>query len=439
MRKILISFLCVFSLTAFSAAPKKILNIQHWKTSAGGSVYFVSISNLPMLDVRVIFSAGSAYDGKTLGVASLTNDMIGEGTTTQSADKIAKTFDDIGARFSTGSGRDKAVVSMRTLTKPHYLNTALSELTQVISKMSFPQKTLRRVQNQVAAMIKVSQQKPGSVAKIEFYKTLYGSQPYAHNPLGTFASVKSITSADIQHFYSRYYVAKNADIILVGNLQLAQAKQIAEQISKALPSGKHALALRLATSLKNDIHRHIQFSARQTAIMIGQVGINRQNLDYFPLVVGNYAFGGLPLGSVLFQKVRNQKGLAYYIGSTFEALRYRGPFVIQLKTRVRKTKEALAVVQSALNSFLKEGPSEQQLNAAKQNLIGSFPLALSSNSNIAHIVSNIAFYRLPLNYLDTYESKVRAVTPKQVKDAFAKTIQPNRLAIITVGPTRLQK
>ena len=167
---------------------------------------------------------------------------------------------------------------------------------------------------------------------------------------------------------------------------------------------------------------------------MGQIAIDRKSPDYFPLVVGNYVFGGLPLGSVLFQQVRNQKGLAYYAGSAFLPLRYRGPFIIQLKTRVEKTKEALTVVQNALSTFLQKGPTEQQLDMAKQNLIGSFPLKIANNRDIADVVSTIAFYHRPLNYLDTYEQNVRAVTPKQVTSAFNKIINPKQLTVVTVGP-----
>lgn len=434
MRKLITFILCLFAFNVYATSPKKILNIQHWKTQKGTSVYFVKIDNLPMLDVRVIFAAGSAYDGKLLGVSTLANSLIGEGTKKQSADEIAQVFDSIGAKFSTDSGRDKAVISLRTLTKPAYLNAALSEFTQVIGQPSFSAKALQRVKNQMTAAIKVNEQNPGSVASKAFYDVVYQDQPYSHDPLGSVASIKKMVGTDARRFYSHYYVEKNADIVLVGDLTLENAKQVAELIANALPQGRRPSRLKMAVPSKVDINLHIKFPAKQTAIMMGQVGINRHDPNYFPLVVGNYAFGGLPLGSVLFKEVRDQKGLAYYAGSSFSALQYRGPFVIQLKTRSTKTKEALDTVRKALDSFLNNGPTEQQLNAAKQNLIGSFPLALSSNANIASIVSNIAFYHLPLDYLDTYINKVRAVTPQQVKQAFAKTIQPERLAIITVGP-----
>jgi len=439
MRKLLTVLLCLFLSNAFATSPKKILPIQYWQTKSGSKVYFVMIPNLPMVDVRVIFAAGSAYDGKKPGLASLTNNIIGEGTKHQTADQIAKTFDDIGAQFSTTVGRDKAMVSLRSLTEPKYFDVALDEFKRVLTKMTILPKAWRRVRNQTLATIKVNQQEPDSVAMTAFYKTVYGDQPYGHDPLGTLSSIELISTQDVLSFYKRYYVAKNADIVLVGNLTLSQAKRIANHISSALPKGKKSQRLKLSVPFYNDVHRHIQFPAKQTAILIGQLGITHGNPDYFPLIVGNYIFGGMPLGSVLFQQIRNRKGLAYYAGSSFQTLRYKGPFMIQLNTRKSKARKALSLVKSELNNFVENGPTQKQLNAAKQSLIGRFPLAISNNSNIAQIVSNIAFYQLPLNYLDTYESRIHAVTLKQVKIAFKKAIHPKNLIVVTVGNTYFRK
>lgn len=434
MRKLIIALFCLMSSSAFSLTPKTRINIQYWKTTKGTPVYFVSVRSLPMLDVRVIFAAGSVYDGNNPGLAFLTNSMIGEGTTTENANQIANSFDNLGAKFDTTTDRDQATVSLRSLSKSNYLDASLTEFTQVLSKMSFPLKTLERVKNQAIAAIKVKEEDPGSVGEVIFYKTIYGDQSYAHDPLGTPTSIKSIMPKDIEYFYKQYYVAQNASIVLVGDLTKTQAQKIAEQISVALPEGKEASYLHKAKSIQSAVQKHIPFAAKQSAIIIGQIGISRKNPNYFPLIVGDYAFGGLPLGSVLFHKVRNQKGLAYSVDSAFLPLRYRGPFIIQLKTRSNKTKEALSVVQNALYTFLKEGPTKEELDAAKQNLIGSFPFSIANNNDIASIVSRIAFYHWPLNYLDTYEHNIRAVTSTQIKAAFEKTIHPKHLTVITIGP-----
>jgi len=198
--------------------------------------------------------------------------------------------------------------------------------------------------------------------------------------------------------------------------------------------GSRAKRLKPAMMLTKSTFRHINFPAKQASIIIGQLGITRQNPDYFPLIVGNYIFGGLPQDSILFQQVREKRGLAYYVGSAFRPLRYRGPFMIIFQTRADKANEARQVVRKALRAFLAKGPTEKQLDASKQNIMGSFPLGLSTNSSIVGVITRIAFYRLPLNYLDTYIAKIRAVTRAQVKAAFKKIIRPQKMLVISVGP-----
>ncbi len=434
-----IAFFCVFvfCVTSFAATRgHKVMDIQNWKTSNGAAVYFVRVPSLPMLDVRVVFSAGSVYDGKRYGLASLTNSMIGERTETQNADQIAQAFDNVGAQFNVGIDRDMAMVSLRSLTEAKYLNPALSEFSNVLTKALFPLKALHRIKNRAIATIKVGQQEPGQVASNAFYAAIYGNQAYAHDPLGTVSNVKRTTRGMLEKFYKRYYVAKNTDIIIVGDLKLKQAKRVASRISKNLPTGKHAKTLGKAALSSKAKQRHIPFPAKQTSIVLGQVGITRNNPDYFPLVVGNYVLGGLPLSSILMKQVRIDRGLAYGVGSSFRLLQYRGPFIISLKTRADKSKEALQVVQQVLRDYVAKGPTVKQLNAAKQNMIGSFPLGLATNSSITNIVTRIAFYHRPLDFLDNYRAKVRAVTRQQVKAAFEKIIHPNKMVIVFVGPNQ---
>jgi len=361
--------------------------------------------------------------------------VIGEGANGKDANHIAKAFDRLGAKFSSTAGRDMAAVSLRSLTKPKYLKPAISLFSSVLTRANFPLKALQREKNLALAAIQVGQQEPEKVASKAFFAAIYGNQAYAHLPLGTRPIVKRLTRANVTGFYSRYYVAKNVDIILVGALTTNQAKRIARQISQGLLPGQRAKRLKVAVMLTKSSFQHITFPVKQASVMLGQVGITRKNPDYFPLIVGNYAFGGLPMGSILFQQVREKRGLAYYAGSSFQPLRYRGPYMILFQTRANKASKALQVVQEALKNFMANGPTQEQLDAAKQNMIGSFPLGLATNASIAGVLTRIAFYNQPLDYLDRYRANVRAVTREQVKAAFEKYIHPKKMVTISVGPT----
>ncbi len=422
--------LLIFSLPVFA---KPVLNIQHWNTTNGAKVLFVASHNLPILDIAVTFDAGSAQDVKQFGIAQFTNAMLNEGTTTLSADQIATNFDNVGAIYNASVGRDMASVSLRTLSNPKMLQPALQTFIAVLSTPAFSQASFKRLQLQILSAIKQNQQQPTSVATDAFYQTLYGKLPYAHSILGTTNSIQQLTPKDLQNFYHKYYVAKNALITIVGDVSLTQAKVIANQVIKNLRQGKTVINLKTTPVIEKAKTKHINFPAQQTTALIGQAGIAQNDPAFFPLMVGNFILGGAPLTSELFQQVRNKRGLAYSVGSSFTPLQNPGPFIIFLQTRNDKSQEAIQVVQQILHDFVNKGPTKQQLQAAKLSIIGRFPLQIANNSQILALITTIGFYNLPLDYVDTYRAKVKAVTREQVKVAFRQLIKPKKLLIVTVG------
>ena len=414
------------------AAP--IVNIQHWVTKVGTPVYFVQSKQLPMLDINVMFAAGSAYDANQPGVSAMVANMLGEGTKDKTANQIASDFDRVGAQFGASSDRDKIGVQLRCLTHDNYLTPAVSLFSEVISEPSFADRTLMRVKNQTEAAIKVSSQDPGSVAAHAFYADVYKGTVYAHPVLGTISSVETISVQQLKTFYNQYIIAQNAKIVMVGDISEAKAKLIANTLTDHLRTGKSVQTIQPVPNDYKGQDLHINFPSQQTAIVMGQRGILPDNKDRFVLIVGNYVLGGLPLSSVLFNQVREKRGLAYFASSNFNMMQFRGPFVVSLKTRANQSQKAISVVKEVLSRYISKGPTEQQLLAAKQNLTGSFPLGLDSNSNILSVISSMVFYNRPVDYLDHYCARVDAVTVRDVKQAFQSILHPNKMVTISVGP-----
>lgn len=414
-------------------AKQPILNIQRWETSSGAQVYFVRRPEIPMVDIQFVFAAGSAHDGQQWGVAHLVNTLLNQGTKQHDASEIAAGFDAVGARFGASVNRDMALVSLRSVTDAQYLKPALVLFESLLTQPHFSKQAFLRVKKQTEAGIRSSQQDPMSVASNAFYQALYGSLPYAHPVMGTVKTVGSLTQEQVLQFYQQYYVAKNADLIIVGDLTPSKARRLAEQLTQHLPAGEQARAPLLAS---NNVfsQKQIVFPAKQQSIILGQVSAARQNVDYFPLMVGNQILGGGTMTSILFNKVRNDRGLVYGVTSRFSFLEARGPFSIVLQTRSEKSAEALNVTRKVLNEFIHNGPSEEQLRAAERSILGRFPLQIAKNSQIESILTQMAFYHLPLNYLDTYCDKVRAVSSKQIQHAFAQWLNPKSMVIIMVGP-----
>lgn len=421
-------FMCI-------TAKASVLPIHSWTTPTGTPVFFVRSTGLPMLDVRVIFAAGSGYDGDHPGLASLTNNLLGEGTTQLTADQIANEFDQVGAQFNNDVNRDMASVSLRSLTDKKYLNSALSTFESVLTQAVFTPLSFQRVIAETNASIQDGLQTPDTVALNMFNQLLYGNQAYANPVLGTPASLQTMTLNRVTQFYRKYYTAHNANIILVGDITTHEAIMIANQISKKLPLGSAATPLPMMQSTQaKPLIKQIDFPSEQTTIVLGQLGVTRNNPNYYPLIVGNAILGGLPMTSLLFQEVRNKRGLAYSVDSDFDVLRSKGSFTIQLKTRADKVADSIAVVKKTLHDFIVNGPTEAELINAKKYIDGSFPLAMSSNSAIMNVVTTIAFYHRPLNYLDTYLNHINAVTTAQIKQAMAALLHSDQLILVTVGP-----
>jgi zinc protease len=407
------------------------VKIEHWVSPSGAKVYFVESRVLPMLDVQVDFAAGSIFDpaGKS-GLAALTRATLDLGAGDRDETAIAEQLADIGANLGGGADTDRASVSIRTLSASDKLAPAIETLRAVMQQPRFDAAIFAREQGRTIAGIKEAMTQPASIAGKAFWATLYPNHPYGQQ--ASPESVAAVTRDDLVAFHARYYTAANANITLVGNISRSEAEKIAESLSAKLPKGEAATLPAAPTNPKGSTVK-LPHPASQAHVYIGLPAIERGNPDFFPLVVGNYTLGGGGFVSRLMKEVRDKRGYAYSVYSYFAPMRQTGPFQIGLQTKRSQAKDAIKVSRDVLEGFLKEGPSAEELAAAKANLTGSFPLRLDSNKKILGNVTMIAFYGMPLDYLDHYQEKVQAVTVDDVKQAFSRRVRPADLITVTVA------
>ena len=431
-KKRLISVLLIstlFTVQAF-ATP---FETQEWLTKNGAHVVFHPAPEVPMLDVSIAFAAGSAYDGSQFGLSALTTQLLDQGNNGLDAGAIADKFAEVGAQYGSDSSRDMMVLALRTLTQPDALKQAVDMFALLINHPDFPSDAFLREKNQQLMIIRQNKELPDSIAQETFYQTLYGQHPYAHPVNGHDDSVKALTVKDVRHFYQRYVVGKNAIIVIVGAINESTAHQLAERITRDLPPGQAAEAIPAAPTFSNELNIEILHPAPQSVLRLGQLGITHQNADYFSLQVGNYILGGGSMESRLSHELREKRGLTYGVNSDLSPMPGIGPWVISLSTKHNQAKTALNITRETLDSFIKTGPDEQELIAAKHYLTGSFPLSLASNQSIAAMLLRITFYHLPKDFLNTYIAHINAVQTADVKKAFQHQINPNTLLQITVG------
>lgn len=417
----------VYAISVFAA-----LNIQHWTTAEGSEVYFVENHSLPMMDVSINFRAGSAYDTlATSGAAAVTHHLMTLGAGGLDEETLTNRFADIGAVLGGSFDADRASFKVRTLTSEQ--QAALDSFMLVLHKPDFPQSVLAREQARIIAALQEAETEPDSIAQKAFMQSVYGMHPYSMDQNGEISTVQSLTVGQLQQFYQTHYTAKSAVIALMGDLTTDQAKQIAERLSAGLPQGPAVAAIPPVTELKASSIKKFPHPAMQAHILLGQPGNMRGDPDFFPLYVGNYILGGGGFVSRLTEEVREKRGLVYSVYSYFMPMSQLGPFQIGLQTKKEQADEALKLVMETVQSFVEKGVTEKELAAAKDNLIGGFPLRIDSNSKILEYLNMIGFYKLPLDYLDNFNQHVGQVTVSQINDAFKRRIHPDRFATVIVG------
>ena len=406
--------------------------IQHWQAPSGARVYFVEDHGLPMLDVAVTFPAGSGFDvaGK-VGVASLTSGMLDRGAQGLSEDDISRKLADIGAQMGGQFDADRSGMTVRTLSSAAERDAALDILARCLQQPLFPDAILVREKARMIAALKEAETRPESIADKAFGKAVFGAHPYGwHTEV---ADVEKIQRAELESFYHDHYGANHAVVALMGDVTRAQAEAIAQHLTENLPAGGAGDQIPPVMIRIKPSEQRIPHPASQSHILIGTPGVARNDEDYFPLYVGNYILGGGGFVSRLMNEVREKRGLAYSVYSYFMPMQQPGAFQIGLQTKKDQADEALRLVRETLRTFIDKGVTEKELSAAKQNIIGGFPLRIDSNKKILDYLSVIGFYQLPLTYLDDFTERVNKVTVKQIHDAFKRRIDPDALATVMVG------
>lgn len=427
MKKILAALiLATMALSAHAA-----VQIQHWVAKSGARVYFVESHLLPIVDVQVSFGAGSAFDpAAQAGLSGLTRGLLDAGAGEMDEEKIASKLADTGAQLGGSTDLDRATVSLRTLSSAAERTAALDLFQNILQRPTFPADVLAREKARTIASIKEQDTRADSIASKRFYAALYPDHPYGYN--ATADSIAAIGREDVLRFYRSFYAARRSTVAIVGDLARSEAEAIAEQLTGSLPQGGTDVAVP-EVKLPQRGTVAVSHPATQSHILLGVPGLKRQDPDYYPLLVGNYVLGGGGFVSRLLTEVREKRGYAYSAYSYFLPNKELGPFEIGLQTKRDQSEEALKVVDATLKAFLKDGPTQDEVKRAKQNIVDGFGLRIDSNKKLLDYVSMIGFYGLPLDYLEDYPRQVAKVTAVQIRDAFARRIRPENMVTVIVA------
>jgi zinc protease len=437
------------SLVALQVAHAAI-PIEHWTQASGVQIYLVQSPGIPMVDVQIDFDAGSRRDPPTqAGLARITASMSGKGVLAGAAgseaaldeNALGEAWADLGASFGASASNDRMSFSLRSLTYPDLLPKAVRLAARELGQPAFPDKIWQRERSTLNAALKEANTRPATLAERAFNAAVYGAHPYGFEM--TEASVARITVADMKATYGAQIQPCRAKVTLVGAVDRTQADALVTQLFAHLPTAAQACAPLPAVvevaPLKQSADLRIAFDSAQAHVLMGQPGYKRDDPDYFALTVGNYILGGGGFVSRLTTQVREKRGLSYSVYSYFAPGLHAGAFTLGLQTRPDQADQAVQVSRDVVTKFVADGPTAEELQAAKDNLIGGFALRVDSNRKLLDNIANIAWNNLSLNYLETWTQQVEQVSLADIRAAFARKLQPTNMVTVVVGGAEVVK
>ena len=431
---------CLLSLGLISAA-HAVLPIEKLESIKGAPLFLVQTKALPMVDIEISIDAGARYDlmGKS-GLAEMTGELLSYGTQSSQGNlseaQIADEIADLGANFSIQVSGERAILRIRSLSRKDIRDRAVQLAASMLASPSYDEKILSREKQRISTSILESDTKPQTVLERQFKKSVYGTYPLAYSP--TVKSVSNVSATDLKQFHRQFYRADRMIISIVGDVSRADASQIAQGLLRAVPQAGPAIPAlpvfeRSPVEPLKQRETNIAFDSQQAHIAMGMTAVTRNNPDYYPLLVGNYILGGGGFVSRLMSEVREKRGLAYSVFSYFQPGKDAGIFQAGLQTKNDQAALALEVLSTTIAKFIANGPSPEELTAAKANLVYGYPLRIDSNRKLLDNVSSIAWNDLPLDTLDVWTKQVEAVTLEQVKIAFQKYLAMDRMKIVVLG------
>lgn len=435
-RRLLMTLVGLGSTFASHAA----IPIVHWTQTSGAQVYLVESPAIPMVDVQVDFDAGGRRDPKEKpGLANLMASNTSYGFKARGAQPaldengLSDAWADLGASFGGSASADRLSFALRSLTYPDLLEKASALAARQLGDAAFPDAPWLRDRPKLVASLKEANTRPATLAGRAFARAVYGEHPYGAE--STEETLGRISAADMRALHAQALRACSAKVSIVGALTRAQADALVTQLLAYLPAtGCNALpAVTEVAALAAAHEERIAFASAQAHVLLGQPGIKRNSPDFFALTVGNHILGGGGFTARLTEEVREKRGLTYSVYSYFAPGLHAGAFTIGLQTRPDQAQQALALVREVLAQFVAEGPTEKELQAAKDNLVGGFALRLDSNRKLLDNVGNIAWNNLPLDYLETWTAQVNQLTVDDIRAAFARTLQPQKMVTVVLG------
>ena len=403
--------------------------------SNGMRVIVVPKHDVPLVSARLMVRTGSEADPANLaGLAGITANLLTQGTTTRSAEQIARGIEALGATLNANAGWDASYVNVSVMSSR--LDQALNFVADVARNPVFKADEVQRLREQSIDAVRVALQDPLSIARYVAARVVFEDRPYGHATTGTPESLAQITRDQIVAFHKRHYRPNNAVLILAGDVKPDVAFAAAEKLFGKWKSAPVKVSKPGDEAKPTDSKPRVIVvdmpDAGQAAVLVTRRGLRRVDPQYYPSLVANSVLGG-GYSARLNQEIRIKRGLSYGATSTFELRREAGPFSAYAQTKNESAAEVAGIIIDELNRLGAGELAETELTPRKAVLVGGFGRGLETTAGIVDRVASLALYDLPLSEIGAYIPGVQAVSGEAVRKFASSQLQGGSANIVIVG------
>jgi zinc protease len=401
-------------------------------SASGVEAWHVESDVVPLIAVAFTFEGGSAQDPVDKpGTAQMLARLLDEGAGAYDSDAFQERLAARAIELSFNAGNDAVGGSLKTLVK--HADEAFELLRIALVEPRFDQDSIERVRAQTIAGLRYQQNDPGVMATRRFFAEGFVNHPYGSPTSGTVESVEAITRDDLVALHRTLIAKERVKIAVVGAIDADRLSALLDKVFGGIAAAT-ALKPVAPTMLQNRGSRVIvDLDVPQSVIRFGSNGVSWRDPDFVPAYVLNHVLGGGAFTSRLFQEVREKRGLAYSVGTSLVSYRAAAMTWGFTATKNERVVECLSVIADEMARLKSDGPSDDELQKAKDYLTGSYALGFDTSTKIAHTLAQIAFEDLGIDYISRRNALVTEVTQADIRRAAERTLGDGRMLVVIAG------